>query len=724
MQISKTNLSRPCISWDEAFDLSFTLKMGKNEAVSAANGGAVRLFFIPNNYQGNENGFISDDMFLRLEDKNENVIGYRYPVSISKGGSKAFSFAGGRIRADTVVATDADGKEITQRDMFLQLTGDNGAKRAYPVALYVEVFESGGSKRGYYAEETGAALFLLERLNPVVDSCIFTDEAWLKNDETSPLEFFGALVQGVSKPKFDVSYTMDPMEYSLTASITIEIYNPYGELEKRYVQEDRQVTAYDASGNVIDSYEGPKHGTIPAASLQEFGVYAWRCIVTDDAGNSGESAGSFEVLRYNFPIISNLLVERYTESVDDDGNPVYALSDEGDRVCVTLEAEITPISGKNAWSMTAYYGPDGDVSANTRELFTAAERTDGTTIMLVQDRMLIPDEISPAYEWTFKLGLEDMLRDTEAIEFADKSGANFSVEPYGAAVGMRSTGTDGERKFEVAPGYKAYMYGGISGVTDYSEGEQQTYGTWIDGRPIYRKTQIINVTSAGTTATGIGISFNMQSVVDLKGTFYRTGNDRWYPISFDYGDTSYVDCWVANYSVNVRSAWAGIAYVTVFYTKSTDSPGTVATLIDSDGSALADSTGASLASAAATDVYYLSHTGTQIDTGVGKALSMPEFNSGFTDKTASMYAGQLLFIDGTGKISPISLGAGLQITNGVLSVIGGGGSGGGGDSGEISFAVDGNGNATISGTTFNVDDDGNATISGEIAVDANGNALI
>ena len=150
-----------------------------------------------------------------------------------------------------------------------------------------------------------------------------------------------------------------------------------------------------------------------------------------------------------------------------------------------------------------------------------------------------------------------------------------------------------------------------------------------------------------------------------------------------------------------------------------------AALIDAEGYSVRDVEGRSVSVLSATNESYTSsYTGTQIDTGVGKALTMPEFNSGFTDKTASMYAGQLLFVDGTGKISPISLGAGLQITNGVLSVIGGGGSGGGGDSGEISFAVDENGNATISGAALTVDGNGNATIPVDIAVDAYGNASI
>ena len=89
----------------------------------------------------------------------------------------------------------------------------------------------------------------------------------------------------------------------------------------------------------------------------------------------------------------------------------------------------------------------------------------------------------------------------------------------------------------------------------------------------------------------------------------------------------------------------------------------------------------------------------------------------FTLDTAAQYYDHLLYIASDGKITPLKLGKGLEIVNGVLNVVGGGN--------VTIIEVDADGNATISGAAFTVDDDGNATVaSSTFTVDADGNATI
>ena len=73
-------------------------------------------------------------------------------------------------------------------------------------------------------------------------------------------------------------------------------------------------------------------------------------------------------------------------------------------------------------------------------------------------------------------------------------GAGLHVYVSGVGVGMRAQGTADDPAMDVAWPIRAH--GGIQGVTIYSEDEQATGGTWIDGRPIYRKTVSGEMTSS------------------------------------------------------------------------------------------------------------------------------------------------------------------------------------------------------------------------------------
>ena len=260
-----------------------------------------------------------------------------------------------------------------------------------------------------------------------------------------------------------------------------------------------------------------------------------------------------------------------------------AANNEGESLISTVRLDMADAAEASNMTLALLYEQGAAVNQASEIIDLTAHIPD--LLSGVTDSATLIESLFPnSSDWNFKLVFGDAYEESAAYASIARAFANVHMSGKstgGVCLGGFSTSEEGNPKLESY--YKAHMYGGISGVTDYSEGEQQTYGTWIDGRPIYRKTEVVDVPSAGTTATGIAISFNMQSVVDLKGTFHRTDNDRWYPISFHYGDNSYVDAWVANYNVNVRAAWAGVAYVTVFYTKTTDAPNTDTILNGSDG---------------------------------------------------------------------------------------------------------------------------------------------
>jgi len=93
-------------------------------------------------------------------------------------------------------------------------------------------------------------------------------------------------------------------------------------------------------------------------------------------------------------------------------------------------------------------------------------------------------------------------------------------------------------------------------------------------------------------------------------------------------------------------------------------------------------------------------------------------------------AGMLLYVSATGAVLPLSIGGGLEIKNGVLSVTGAGGSngtGGSGDSGEnaVLLTVETDGAAFLTGATLTVDENGAAALTGtSLTVDEVGAASI
>lgn len=113
--------------------------------------------------------------------------------------------------------------------------------------------------------------------------------------------------------------------------------------------------------------------------------------------------------------------------------------------------------------------------------------------------------------------------------------------------------------------------------------------------------------------------------------------------------------------------------------------------------------------------YNSAYTGPEIDAAIAKARSIPLH--AFTPDAAASYAGTLLYIAADGRITPLQLGKGLEIVDGVLNVTV--------SAAVATLEVDADGNATITGAEFTVDDEGNATIAGStFTIDAEGNATI
>lgn len=110
--------------------------------------------------------------------------------------------------------------------------------------------------------------------------------------------------------------------------------------------------------------------------------------------------------------------------------------------------------------------------------------------------------------------------------------------------------------------------------TDYSESEVKTGATWIDGKPIYRKTipatepSVSNTTS--TTAHNIS---NIDWIIKFEGTV-PTSAGLFFPVNMPASSSQYLQCQVDKTAIslitNISAALSRTAQITVFYTKTTD----------------------------------------------------------------------------------------------------------------------------------------------------------
>ena len=109
----------------------------------------------------------------------------------------------------------------------------------------------------------------------------------------------------------------------------------------------------------------------------------------------------------------------------------------------------------------------------------------------------------------------------------------------------------------------------VTNATTYSTTET-VVGTWIDGKPIYRKVITITAFSTSGITVNTGIT-NINEIVNVKGTFYRSELSKYYSL-----DNIYINEW----SINKTNGEITIAttnqyvtftgYIILEYTKTTD----------------------------------------------------------------------------------------------------------------------------------------------------------
>ena len=297
--------------------------------------------------------------------------------------------------------------------------------------------------------------------------------------------------------------------------------------------------------------------------------------VTDSRGRDVVQSHSISVKAYSNPLITAFSVERYEPVYSADEQIIgYAPSDTGENVWVTLKASCSDIEGLNAiaWKITAKTA-DGES--------TYSGVGSGTLIDISNDRSIITAVVSAAAAVEYTVAVADTAG-YNAFQYDNVTPgrANFALagSKYGASFGCLPKGTEEQPMLESA--YPIYAYGGIEGVTNFTEDEVATGGRWIDGKPIYRNIVSIQATAVNTwyrSSTAKEIN-NVDKVI--KCDYMTHTSSHMLNASFYYSSSQEARLYIERATVGTNgiqviywtdySGYLGTITAIIYYTKTTD----------------------------------------------------------------------------------------------------------------------------------------------------------
>lgn len=378
------------------------------------------------------------------------------------------------------------------------------------------------------------------RLAPVVNAVTV-------NDTTGAFDYFGGAVEGKSDLSFALDLELDPGDNSV-------------ELVEAMI---------DFGGNLIYlSSDKISDNVISVGKLNFNGAFeSFLLSVIDNKGKLGTYIGDgFTVYPYSPPTIFALMdsdvAERYSLKISDTGEEIPTADEAGNYVWTTFQASITPINGRNFWTVRRSYAQYG---------YTLPEGTvclhgdDGTELAVWQNTGIFSRDITfdANKKYTIELVVSDFFEEVTLVFDLEKAGGYFNVEKYGVAAGMRSTATENNPLLESA--YPISGYGGINGVNNHVEGEENTYGTWLDGKRIYRTVVPVTVSTINTVVNVATIE-DAETIVRIDGCYVDAAGAA-YPPAFFLSTSNYIATYYSNNALNVKTTRAVTGYAAIYYTK-------------------------------------------------------------------------------------------------------------------------------------------------------------
>ena len=344
-----------------------------------------------------------------------------YPGALSPGTTlstdKNVAANGGASLSYTLAITDAVNAAMTQRahnaQIQITLTGANGT-----------TYTTGRIACG---DSTSGQRFKLvkERTAPVISAVSWGESG------TGHISTYGNLIAGKTVPTISFSVTLDT------------------DADSGIGYEGRSLTVgsktYTLSAN---------SGTL--GTITESGSVAYTITVTDSYGQTGTLSGTVTVLAYTPPTLSGVAISRYVSSLNTQGQTVYELDDDGNKLwfdaTITVHASLG--SGTNKWSLRIT--PSGSTTINVLTNSSLSTKT------YSHDRSVLTATYANTSSFDFTVELSDAFTTITYQVNVPKAGGIFNIETTGVAVGMRSTGTDANPLFQSA--YPAHFLAGAYGA--------------------------------------------------------------------------------------------------------------------------------------------------------------------------------------------------------------------------------------------------------------------
>lgn len=278
----------------------------------------------------------------------------------------------------------------------------------------------------------------------------------------------------------------------------------------------------------------------------------------DTIYNAGELLDAF----YS-PAIEAFRLERCMDGVP---------NDEGESLLSTIKLGLAEKARQALLSLKLYYSESAPAAADSDFIDLSSSIPDligGIT----DSAELIAQTFGNTANWNFLLVFGDEYESAVAAFSLSRAFANMHLSGAttgGVAFGGFSTSGEGDPKLESH--YPFFAYAGINGVTNYSRDEVKI-GRWIDGKPLYKKTCVLNVNAIGNTALYVPISDSMDIAFVESAMLVSRDQNGLILIEQTVGSAGgrLFNLAINNKRVECFStAHRGTAYINVCYTKITD----------------------------------------------------------------------------------------------------------------------------------------------------------
>lgn len=268
------------------------------------------------------------------------------------------------------------------------------------------------------------------------------DAQMCTDNSQSLLAQFGGYIRGYSRPRLNLAF--DNGGQSSRIDITVTRNSDGTAIYRMNVLRTAGQTTFN--------------GTFEAGSVlvKSAGAYTVTCKGTF-AGANYTVTMAYTVLDYAEPTVSTFVLTRYKYR----SGSGYIAAPDGGYIWMTIAASAQAMTGGSNATTLEYNFNNGSWS-------TITTGSNGLSYSLDERNVKTPSNavyrstVSAGSDYTFKLRVTDKVTCGILSAVAKADGAYFSVEKYGVAVGKRSSGEAGDKKFEVGSGYSSVFDGNLT----------------------------------------------------------------------------------------------------------------------------------------------------------------------------------------------------------------------------------------------------------------------